>query len=183
MFAIAVAAAIMIIFALPYVNNFLKRKRFIGSLKRICALRMYDIKVFGGARLYFVNTAAPYDISINTGKLIIRIKLWNEWHRDCTLIFRSDGQVIRRKKISDVFSEGEHRTHKIYQKKTGKIYFDREKAPKGKELLSFFVTDTNDMTIFATDAKGVIRLSYGEKLYGMTLITASSFISKIKPRG
>ena len=182
MFAVLVLAAIIIILAFPYIRTFVRRKRFFSALKRICVSRLYDIKIGGGAGIYFANSDAPYDLIIDTGKLLLRIKLWSEPYRASTLIFKPDGEVIRRKKISDVFADGEHRTHKIYQRKAGKINIGAEKILSTKRTLSFFVFDRADVTIFYADRKGLSRVYFDEKLYGMTILPSAKFIKKLMPK-
>ncbi len=179
MLAIIVLLLILLICLSPYLVRVTQRVFFLVRLRRICRLKRYKIRTANIFCLLFRNMSRTYDLTVDTGKTIYCVKLWSEFYRNTNIIFNGSHAVLRRKKASEIFGNNGKMNHSVYEKLLGRLVILPPENKYGRRESHVFIFFGRDISFYYHDGNCIERLSIGDKLYGMTLVSEKIFLCEI----
>jgi len=177
---IIVLLLILLVTLLPYITRGVRRTAFICRLRRICRLIKYKIRTANIFCLLFANLSRTYDLTVDTGRKLYAIKLWDEFYRNTNLIFNDSHCVLRRKKVSEVFGKDGKMSHSVYEKILGRLSLSPCENNGGRQEYHIFLFSGRDVSLYHHNGKAMDRISYGDKLYGMTVAKYKSFLLEME---
>ncbi|MBQ7384432.1 MAG: hypothetical protein IJV72_06540 [Clostridia bacterium] len=120
MIIIVVLLLVAVIF-LPYIKRAVERVIFLNRVKKLCAIGKYKLKIQRPISALFKNFSDKYDFTVDTGKTLYAVKMWDELYKNSSAVFHSDRSVTNRRKIPETFGDGKKRTPKISERPLGRF--------------------------------------------------------------
>ena len=183
MFALIVVLLILSVLLFPFAKRVFERYRFLRRLKGICHLKRYTVKTIKPFAAYFCNYSDPCAVTVDTGKCLYAVNFWSEYYANSNLIFTKGGKVIRRKKVSDIFSFSGKRTHKVSEKSLINIKNRSPIVASARSVETLFIVFFEKTSLFYLENGQLKAIDFGEKIYDMTFMSGEMALNLFENRG
>ncbi len=167
---------------LPYIKRALGRAALIRKLKKLCALSKYRLKVRNLFSALFRNFSDGYDLTVDTGKTLYAVKLWDEVYKNSSVVFGSDMRVRLRRKIPDTFGSGNKRSHRISERELGTFPRIPTPAEDGRGTVRILVMHPKGASVMYSDGSEIRKVHSKDRLYGMFVLSRGEFLGVFRRR-
>ena len=154
----------------PYLRRAVQRLLLLRELKRLCALSKYRLKVEKPLAALFKNFSDTYDFTVDTGKTVYAVKLWDEIYRHSVTVFGADGSVKIMRKVQDTFGENNRKTHRISERELGGFPRLAEPSAEKRQVVRIFSPEPVKIKMLYSDGGTTKELCAKDRLYGMFIL-------------
>jgi len=183
MFTLLVVLLLLCVALFPFFKRFGERYMFLRKLKRICCLKKYSVKMVRTLGAYFNNSLDPCAVTVDTGKTLYAISFWSECYAHSNLIFSKNGNVVRRRKVTEVFSFSGKRSHRVSEKYLTNMKNRTPIVAESRNIEPLFLVFTEKVSLFSLDNGQLKKIKEGDKIYDMTVLTPENILELLENRG
>ena len=183
MFAILVVLLLLCMAAFPMFKRLIERYLFLKKLRRICRLKRYNVTLIRPLGGYVRNRLDPCAVTVDTGKTLYAISFWSEYYAHSNLIFSKNGNIIRRRKESEVFSFSGKRSHRVFEKCLTNMKNRSPIVADSRTIEHLFLIFGEKVSLFLLENKQLKKLNEGDKIYDMLILSPENTLDLFKNRG